>query len=80
MNDAQLLEYINGLQVGEIVIETGRSCMTGQNGTVYISKNAGVTLGSKCVMWQDGMGTSVTAGTRRLREVLDVYRREELKP
>lgn len=74
LNEQEMRDYIFSLKVGERVIETGQSCMFGAVGTVYISDNEG-TRGTKCVMWEwpknaAGMGTSVTHGTRRIKEVL----------
>lgn len=65
-----LVTYLKGLQPGERVIETERSCLFGQEGTVYHNKDGGI-----CVLWdkkpgEDGqMGTSVTGGSRRVSEV-----------
>jgi hypothetical protein len=70
--EAEILAYIKGLQPGERVIETGQSGMKGRMGTVYVSRNEGVTHGSICVLWDEKpgeggqMGTSVTWGTRRM--------------
>jgi hypothetical protein len=62
--------YLKGLQPGEQVIETEpSSCMKGKTGTVYISENEGPAKGSTCVKWSDGMGTSVTHGTRRIKDI-----------
>lgn len=63
----EVLAYLQGLQVGERVIETGQSCMFGKVGTVYQSTSGG----GICVRWEleEGrMGTSVTWGTRRLAD------------
>lgn len=68
--DEEIREYLNSLEPGDEVIETGLSCMTGKTGVVYISDNPGPTLGSKCVKWENGMGTSVTWGTRRIADTL----------
>lgn len=68
MNRQEFIEYVKSLQIGEKVIETGQSCMHGKTGTIYISEKEGPTFGSKCVKWEDGMGTSVTHGTRRIGE------------
>ena len=63
-------EYIKSLKPGERVVETGRSCLQGREGTVYHSER-----GDVCIMWdkkpgESGqMGTSVTGGTRRVSEV-----------
>ena len=77
MSDEQFRKYVSSLKVGERVIETGKSCMAGAVGTVYIWTNE-ETCGSKCVMWgwpKDvaTLGTSVTHGTRRIKEVLDMF-------
>ena len=70
MSDNEFRKYAASLQVGEEVIETEPfSCMYGKKGQVYISQNQGPTFGSKCVMWEDSMGTSVTHGTRRIDDV-----------
>ena len=62
-------EYLKSLQEGDKVIETEpSSCMFGKTGTIYISQNKGPTFGSKCVLWEDGMGTSVTHGTKRIED------------
>ena len=75
MNDEQqltgsaLVEYLKGLKPGERVVETGRSCLQGCEGTVYLGKQ-----GEVCVLWDkkpgEGgqMGTSVTGGARRVTE------------
>lgn len=61
--------YINSLQDGERVIETGRNGMFGRQGTVYHNDRNHV-----CVMWDSlpgekgRMGTTATYGTRRLHE------------
>lgn len=71
MQESELDEYLKGLKVGERVVETGLNCMKGHEGTVYIPTE-GPAKGSLCVHWEmkDGviMGTSVTGGTRRLRD------------
>ncbi len=67
MTDDEIREYLKGLQPGEEVIETGKSCMTGKTGVVYISDNE-LTRGSICVRWEGGMGTSATWGTRRIKD------------
>jgi hypothetical protein len=63
-----VLAYISALQPGELVIETGESCMKGIRGKVYESKTGGT-----CVMWDmprgPKMGTSVTWGTRRISDI-----------
>ncbi len=62
------VEYLLSLQVGERVVETGHNAYFGAVGTIYESsrgKEAG-----PCVRWEDGMGTSVTHGTRRISDVL----------
>jgi hypothetical protein len=71
-DDDIIRQYLQSLQPGEEVIETGSSCMTGKRGVVYISENEGVTFGSKCVRWDNSMGTSVTWGTRRVRDVENI--------
>ena len=64
-----LTEYLNGLKPGERVVETGRSCLQGREGTVYLGR-----LGEVCVLWdkkpgESGqMGTSVTGGSRRVSQ------------
>ena len=63
MNEQETKEYLNALQPGESVVETGDNCMIGAKGTVYIGK-----LGEVCVMWENKMGTSVTWGTRRISD------------
>lgn len=67
----EVLTYISALKVGERVIEITHSAMYGIAGTVYESKRGGGT----CVMWDmpDGnkMGTSVTWGTRRIKDVFE---------
>lgn len=57
------LAYMDTLQVGERVIETAHTCQKGMLGTIY--KN---DKGHLCVLWSDGLGTSVTWGTRRINE------------
>lgn len=64
MNEQENRDYLNSLQPGEEVIETGRNCNTGMKGTVYRSPRHGAL----CVMWENNMGTSVTHGTRRVSE------------
>lgn len=64
----EVLAYLDRLQLGERVIETGECCMKGVLGTVYRSKMDGCL----CVMWelpQGKMGTSMTWGTRRVSGV-----------
>ena len=62
-------DYPNRLQVGEEVVETCQtSCMRGMTGRVYRS-DRGPSKGYLCVMWSNGMGTSVTHGTRRITDV-----------
>jgi hypothetical protein len=64
--------YLRGFVKGTRVVETEKSnCMYSRKGDVYIKED-----GCICVMWDniesDGigqMGTSITAGTRRLTEV-----------
>lgn len=65
MTEDEVRKYLSGLLPGESVIETGESCMKGKRGTIYISQNE-ATKGSLCVRWEDGLGTSVTWGTRRI--------------
>lgn len=60
-------EYLCGLQVGERVVETGQSMMTGWQGTVVMGSR-GV-----CVKWDNliengRLTTSLTHGTRRIHE------------
>ena len=55
MNEQETKEYLNALQPGESVVETGDNCMIGAKGEV-------------CVMWEIKMGTSVTWGTRRISD------------
>ncbi len=63
------IEYLLSLKVGERVVETEPSnCYFGMTGLVYESER-GKEVGP-CVKWEDGMGTSVTHGTRRIRDVL----------
>ena len=63
--------FVETLQVGERVIERGQSMMTGETGTVVMSRTPGH---GKCVKWDtkfregSGMVTSITGGTRRLQE------------
>lgn len=64
------IAYLNSLKPGTRVIEAGNNCNNGMWGVVYRSEGEGQTSGSLCVMWADGMGTSVTHGTRRLSDVL----------
>lgn len=64
MTDDEIIAYLRSLKPGEEVIETGQSCMTGKRGIVYISQNESI-----CVRWENGMGTSATWGTRRIREI-----------
>lgn len=69
LTGSALVEYLKALKPGERVVETGRSCLQGREGTVYLGKQ-----GEVCVLWdkkrgEDGqMGTSVTGGTRRVTE------------
>lgn len=66
-----LRDYILGFKDGERVIETSRSALQGQQGTIYHSKD-----GMTCIMWDDDpnrtprgkMGTTFTGGARRLNE------------
>lgn len=67
------LRYLKSLKEGDRVVETGMSGMWGAIGVVYKSKNKGQTYGSMCVMWdlpEGKMGTSITHGTRRVKDVL----------
>ncbi len=68
MTEQEFSDYVDSLKPGEAVIETNRTCMHLMRGVVYISDNPGVTFGSKCVMWKNKMGTSVTWGTRRITD------------
>ena len=67
MDDQELRDYLNALQEGDEVIETGRNGMQGLKGTVYYPEH-----GSPCVKWvmNDGaiMGTAATAGTRLIED------------
>jgi len=61
-------EYLNSLSEGDRVAEQGNSMMTGWEGTVYRGERG------LCVKWDnviDGgqLSTSVTHGTRRLRDL-----------
>ena len=67
MTNEQVVEYLKGLKPGEQVIETGNSCMKGKKGVVYIGQGK-ESKGSICVMWEGGMGTSATWGTRRITD------------
>ncbi len=67
MTEDQIGEYLNSLKPGEHVIETGRSCMTGKKGVVYIGEGR-MSKGTICVLWEGGLGTSATWGTRRLAD------------
>ncbi len=61
--------FVETLEIGERVIERGKSGMKGETGTVVMSKTPGH---GKCVKWDtvfcegSGMVTSITGGTRRL--------------
>jgi hypothetical protein len=61
-------DFIDTLNEGDRVIERGNSGMTGETGTIVISRNGH----EKCVRWDTvfregtGMVTSITGGTRRL--------------
>lgn len=65
---AEVTAYLDGLKPDERVMECGVSCLTGREGTVYLSENGG----GLCILWdkhegEEGqMGTSVTWGARRL--------------
>lgn len=64
--------YLQGLQVGEQVVETGESCMKDKTGEVYLSTMETPRASAEdslCVKWEDGMGTSVTHGTRRIKDI-----------
>jgi len=66
VNDEEFKNYALGLEPGDRVIETSQtSCMRGKKGVVYLSTNPGHE-GSVCVLWDGGMGTSITHGTRLL--------------
>jgi hypothetical protein len=65
-NGLHVAFYIAGLQVGERVIETEPSnCMHDMTGVVYTNAD-----GIRCVRWDNGLGTSITWGTRRITEVI----------
>lgn len=70
MTDDEVRAYLNGLKPGEKVIETGNSCMRGKTGVVYIGKSK-ISMGTVCVRWSDGTGTSATWGTRRISDLKD---------
>lgn len=78
MTDEKYLEYINGLYVGERVVETTKSGMYGRCGEVYRSDRDG----GLCVRWDalpgEGgrMGTSITWGTRRVHDVVNKKRKK----
>lgn len=59
------IHYLSGFKPGETVLETGQCCYKGYSGVTYISENEGPSKGKTCVRWSDGMGTSITHGTRR---------------
>lgn len=67
------LKYLQSLKVGDRVVETGRSCMFAATGTVFLSETPGH---GNCVLWdvlpgdQGQMSTSITHGTKRIRDVL----------
>ena len=71
--------FVETLQVGERMIERGQSMMTGETGTVVMSRTPGH---GKCVKWDtkfregSGMVTSITGGTRRLQENAEVSQPE----
>lgn len=73
----EFCKYVDGLQPGERVIETGQCGMRGHTGHVYVSNNPGPAFGTKCVSWDPWpgetgrMGTAVTRGTRRISDVPD---------
>lgn len=68
MTDDEVIAYLRSLKPGEEVIETGKSCMTGKRGVVYISKLTECT----CVRWECGMGTAATWGTRRIKDIGEI--------
>ena len=69
MNRKTLHKYINSIKDGEIVVETGLSCMNGIKGEVYTNTN-----GVKCIHWEpfddsgNRMKTSFTEGAKRLSD------------
>jgi hypothetical protein len=74
------LAYLSTLKVGDMVIETGQSGMTGVTGVVYLSNTPGHGL---CVHWNlpgGDMGTAVTHGTRRIIDVVNSYAKQESAP
>jgi len=64
-----MLHYLQELEPDEEVVETGEGSNHGHSGFVYINDQEGPTKGSKCVKWDTGMGTSITHGTRRRKDV-----------
>lgn len=78
---AKEAQYLRALKAGERVIETAEGMNLGRVGTTYVSEQEGDTKGSMCVLWDQlpgdthgQMGTSVTHGTRRIRDVATGYR------
>lgn len=61
MSSESIEDYLRQLQPDDRVIDVGDTVRRGMYGTVYLNDS-----GSICVMWDDGMGTSATWGTRRL--------------
>jgi hypothetical protein len=62
------IHYLNGLQPGETVIETAYCLYKNVIGTIYTGQGE-YSKGKNCVKWSDGMGTSVTHGTRRPKDI-----------
>lgn len=63
----ELVRYIGTMKDGEIVKETGKSCLHGCLGEIYHNED-----GNTCVMWktEEGqIGTSFTHGTRRMTDI-----------
>ena len=75
-----VIDYLNSLLPGELVVECGQSCMLGCVGTVVSGKHG------TAVQWdpQEGetglMTTSVTWGTRRLNDAGEYGLPAEVKP
>ncbi len=70
-----VVKYLRSLKVKERVIETSQSMTFGWTGTTFLSKTPGHGM---CVRWDnmiDGghMSTAVTGGTRRIKDVLQVF-------
>ena len=65
--DEEVRQYLRGLKPGERVVETGKCCMTGREGTVYLNDRQ-----LPCVKWDKLEGdtghlsTAATWGTRRI--------------